>query len=60
MTTTVPCRWCGTPTEMTGTQECHKHWELRHRIESEPAMARRILDTLSGAAPQGGGDQAPP
>jgi hypothetical protein len=40
---TVPCRWCGKPTEMTGTRECDAHWELNRRICAEPEMARRML-----------------
>lgn len=47
MPETVPCKWCGTPTRMMGTKECDAHWELRHRIESEPAMAAEMLSKLA-------------
>jgi hypothetical protein len=40
---TIPCMWCGEPTPMLGTKKCDKHWELQHRIESEPEMALRML-----------------
>ncbi len=44
---TVPCKWCGTPTPMTGTtEECNAHWELRSRIEHEPKMAVKMLREL--------------
>lgn len=44
MSEVVPCRWCGSPTTMLGTQECDEHWELRTRVEAEPDMARRMLE----------------
>lgn len=47
---TVPCRWCGKPTEMTGTRMCDQHWELHKRVTSEPEMAWRMLAELDNEA----------
>jgi hypothetical protein len=44
---TTPCRWCGVPTRSLGTQMCDAHWELQRRIEGEPDMARRMLESLT-------------
>lgn len=40
---TMPCRICGRPTIMLGTKLCHRCWELEHRIEADPQLARKIL-----------------
>lgn len=40
---TVPCRWCGKPTPMTGTKECDPCHELRVRINMDPEITSRIL-----------------
>lgn len=42
----VRCRWCETPTASLGTRECDRCWELRHRIEQDPALAERMLHEL--------------
>ena len=39
----VPCKWCGTPTAMLGTEMCDGCWELDRRIGVNPELARRIL-----------------
>lgn len=39
----VPCKWCCTPTAMTGTKMCDGCWELERRISANPELARRIL-----------------
>lgn len=41
--TTVPCKWCDTPTTMTGTQCCDFCWELYRRIFRTPQLAQRML-----------------
>jgi len=41
---TVPCKWCGKETAYLSTQMCDAHWELSRRIESEPEMARIMLE----------------
>ena len=45
---TVPCKWCGEPTPMLGTKECDRCYELRSRIEYDPALAVKIYTTLFG------------
>ena len=47
---TVPCELCGTRTMMTGTKRCDRCWELEMRIESDPALARLILEKCCSAA----------
>lgn len=44
----VPCGICGTPTTMTATKRCERCWELEHRIESAPELAREILKAIDG------------
>jgi NMD protein affecting ribosome stability and mRNA decay len=44
--TTVPCKLCGEPTTMLGTKLCDNCWELEHRIQSSPKIARIILNAL--------------
>lgn len=43
---TVKCKWCGIDTTMLETKECDGCWELRHRIEYFPEMAKRMLKEL--------------
>jgi len=40
------CKWCGQKTAFTGTKECNRCWELRHRIESDMDLAETILNHL--------------
>ena len=42
----VKCKWCGTDTTMTDTEECDGCWELRYRIEFQPELARKMLEAL--------------
>jgi hypothetical protein len=42
----VPCGLCGTPTPMTGTKRCDACWELEHRVQSNPELARKILAAM--------------
>lgn len=43
---TVPCRWCKTPTTMTGTEMCDPCWGLKNGIEHNPVVARRMLEAF--------------
>ena len=38
------CKWCGQKTDFTGTKECGRCWELRHRIETDMELAEAILN----------------
>ena len=38
------CKWCGQKTDFTGTKECNRCWELRHRIESDMDLAETMLN----------------
>jgi hypothetical protein len=38
------CKWCGQKTDFTGTKECGRCWELRHRIETDIDLAEVILN----------------
>ncbi len=38
------CKWCGQKTDFTGTKECNRCWELRHRIETDMKLAEEILN----------------
>lgn len=40
---TVPCKWCGVPTPMTGTKCCDNCWEMASRIFAYPALAEKML-----------------
>lgn len=42
----TPCKWCGEETICTFTKECDRCWELRHRLEYDPALAFRMLDEI--------------
>lgn len=49
---TVPCKYCGIPTHMTGTKLCDGCWETERRVTSNPELARRILaemETINNA-----------
>lgn len=52
-TPTVPCRWCKVPTPMLGTRECDTCWEIRHRAQRNPGLARRIVNGLEAGIPPG-------
>lgn len=41
---TVRCELCGAHTPMTATKRCDRCWELETRIESDPVLARKILN----------------
>lgn len=42
---TCPCKWCGRPTPMLGTQECDNCHEVRLRVEfMVPEVLARIID----------------
>jgi len=43
----IPCKWCGTKTSMLGTKECDGCWELRHRIENDIDMAKKMIKALT-------------
>jgi len=43
---TVSCKWCGIDTTMLGTEECNGCWELRHRIESNTPLAKKMIEEL--------------
>ncbi len=40
------CRICGGNTAFEDAELCTRCWELEHRIEMDPEIARRILDKL--------------
>jgi hypothetical protein len=40
------CKWCGQKTDFTGTKECGRCWELRHRIETDMELAEMILNVF--------------
>ena len=44
--TIISCELCEAPTTMTGTKRCDSCWELETRIESNPTLARKILNSL--------------
>ena len=44
---TVPCGLCGQPTTYLGTKRCNRCWELEHRIQMEPELARKILAAIT-------------
>jgi hypothetical protein len=44
-TDTVPCKWCEEQTPMTGTKQCDRCWELSHRIEADPDLAQKMIDS---------------
>ncbi len=40
------CKWCGGKTVNIGTKECDRCWELRHRIEYDMELAKRMMAHL--------------
>jgi len=40
------CKWCGVETTCTGTKECNRCWELRHRIEFDMELAKMMMAHL--------------
>lgn len=42
----VPCKWCNTPTHLTGTKECNGCHEIRMRAGYNMDAARRIMRYL--------------
>ncbi len=42
---TVPCLLCGQP-GLLGTRRCDRCYELEHRIEMDPSLARKILERV--------------
>lgn len=43
---TVPCKLCGQPTRMLGTNFCDRCWELSTRIERDQELSVKILRLL--------------
>ena len=43
----VRCKWCSEETDMTGTGECNRCWELRYRIEGNLRLAKLMIKTIS-------------
>lgn len=43
---TVPCGICGKQTKSTGSKRCDRCWELEHRIQADPEIARKILASI--------------
>ena len=41
------CKWCGGKTVNTGTKECDRCWELRHRIENNMELAKMMMAQLN-------------
>ena len=41
------CKWCNKKTYMTYTKECDSCWELRHRIESNYSLAKKMIKQLN-------------
>lgn len=65
----VPCKYCGTPTKMTGTKECDRCWEIERAIlsnkesqsvqyKSNPELAIKIRNILSKSNPEPIGHKA--
>jgi hypothetical protein len=42
----IPCSLCAQPTAMIGTGLCDRCWELKRRIEADPELAKKILQTV--------------
>lgn len=49
---TVPCALCGKMTAHLGTRRCDRCWELEHRIERDPDLAREILERVERGYPR--------
>ena len=43
---TVPCELCGEPTIYTETKRCDACWHVERAVESNPELARRVLQRL--------------
>ena len=43
---TAKCMWCNAKTSMSGADECDGCWELRHRIEMDIELAKRMIAEL--------------
>jgi hypothetical protein len=39
----IKCKWCGGEIELPDAIECNHCWELRHRIELTPKLAKKII-----------------
>lgn len=44
----VLCELCEMPTESVGTRRCNGCWELEHRVEANPEIARLVLSRIHG------------
>ncbi len=44
----IYCSWCGVETQNEQTKECNSCWELRHRIEADFLLAKKMLKQLKG------------
>ena len=42
---TCKCKWCGAITDNTGTEMCDRCWELYHRIEMNPSLVEKMLES---------------
>ena len=42
----IPCKYCQCETPHKGPKMCDKCWELQKRIESDPVLARKMLNEL--------------
>ncbi len=42
----VPCELCQALTTSTGTKRCDPCWELEKRIQRDPELARKIINSL--------------
>jgi len=47
------CKWCGAETVNTGTKECDRCWELRHRIENDLELAKKMIEHFNQSMNQG-------
>ena len=51
MVTSKVCKWCGQKTNQQDSVECDSCWELRSRIERQPDIASRILESCVRTEP---------
>ena len=40
------CKWCNVDISHTYGDECHRCWELRHRIEKDFILAKIMLNRI--------------
>ena len=40
------CKWCNKLTQEASASECDGCWEIRHRVESNPKLAIKIMKGL--------------